>query len=334
MKIGWLVPTAGAFGAVREMVEVSNVLVRRGHSVTVFYPEGKPIRWLPSLADTATFQALRRAELDVLIGILDWQPVLFEMLVAHHAPLKALCLMGFTPSEEIGQALRGEIVAKDPAWHMTHEAIRRGYLLLADSSWQAQWVSEQVQAQMGPPFGGINLTMFSSQGRTVARHIEAKILASGDPRPRKRFATIEAAMALIQERNTVTFETYWGKGYDQPHLVSTYQRADIFLDAQARAGWNNPVIEAMACGCAVVCTKIGAVRDFALHEQTALLVDVDDAEQMAAAIQRLLDDEDLRQRLVAAGLERVKQFDYEIVGKTLADHLLHRLIQQPERMRL
>ena len=55
------------------------------------------------------------------------------------------------------------------------------------------------------------------------------------------------------------------------------------------------------------------MHDFAIDKQTAMLVPVDDAQAMADAALNLLQNHQLRQRLQAAGLERVKQFSYERV---------------------
>ena len=66
----------------------------------------------------------------------------------------------------------------------------------------------------------------------------------------------------------------------------------------------------MACGVACVSTDIGAVHDFAIHGVTAYLTPVDDAEAMADAAISLLRNDKLRRDFAAAGLERVRQFDY------------------------
>lgn len=318
MRIGWLIPTVGAFGAVREMVEVSNVWVRRGHAVTLYHPSGGPCVWLPSQAKTATIEELARADLDVLIGIVDWQPDLYSALLKARAAVKAICLMGFSPSEEMAAALRGEQAADNRAWRMMRDAIQRGLLMLADSSWQAEWAQTQVGIEVGPSFGGINLQQFQPPLRKPERKVK-RIIASGDPRPRKDSGTVEAAVTLLQrELPSLEFDTYWGKRFTQRKLVEFLQSGDVFLDGHLRAGWCNPVIEAMACGCPPVCTDIGAVRDFATHEQTALVVPPGDAEAMAAEAKRLLTDDDLHRRLRDCGLARVRQFDYELVAPELA----------------
>ena len=46
MHIAWLVPHLQLFGAIREMVEVCNVMVAHGHQVTIYTPTGEPCAWL------------------------------------------------------------------------------------------------------------------------------------------------------------------------------------------------------------------------------------------------------------------------------------------------
>ena len=57
------------------------------------------------------------------------------------------------------------------------------------------------------------------------------------------------------------------------------------------------VIEAMGYGLAVVATPVGSVADIVVDGETGLLVPVGDADGLAAALERLIGDPDLRERL-------------------------------------
>jgi len=67
------------------------------------------------------------------------------------------------------------------------------------------------------------------------------------------------------------------------------------------------VVEAMLAGAAVVATSGGGVPEVVCHERTGLLVPMGNAQAMAGAIQRLLQDVDLRRRLADAGAERARE---------------------------
>lgn len=88
---------------------------------------------------------------------------------------------------------------------------------------------------------------------------------------------------------------------NQSALAASLNESSIFISPSRLEGWALPPAEAMACGCALVATDIGGVRDYARHLQTALLVEPDDPTGLAAAVRKLLDDEDLRLELATAG---------------------------------
>ena len=90
-----------------------------------------------------------------------------------------------------------------------------------------------------------------------------------------------------------------------------YNGSSIYLCCSSAEGFHLPPAEAMACGCALVSTDIGGVHGYAEHEVTALLSPPRDPEALARNIIRLLDDDDLRRRLAAAGHERIQSFTWE-----------------------
>jgi glycosyltransferase involved in cell wall biosynthesis len=93
-------------------------------------------------------------------------------------------------------------------------------------------------------------------------------------------------------------------------VMSYYHAADVFVLASvARSeAFGIVQIEAMAAGLPVVNTGLDSGVPFvSLHEQTGLTVPSGDSQALAAAINRLLDDDDLRQSLGQAGVRRARQ---------------------------
>ena len=330
MEIGWLIHTVGIFGSVREMIEVSNVLVDRGHSVTIYHPDGGPCVWLPCKAKIKKLEEHKNDNLSVLIGVTGWKTDLYDVLMKSDAKLKASCLLGFDPSEKLSRILRGDDPAESRDMQILHDSLRET-LVLADSSWQLEWVKRNVGVEVGVPFGGVNLGQFMPGGkkRTGAKKL---VIHSNDPRERKAPEVVREAVEIIKKNGGVDVDSYWNRRFTQTQLVHFLQSADVFIDGHRRAGWCNPVIEAMACGTATVCTDIGAVSDFAEHGVTSLVVPVDDPQAMADAALRLLKDDKLRSTIVLNGLKKVQEFSYEKVVPKLEAYLAKQLQLRMEKV--
>jgi glycosyltransferase involved in cell wall biosynthesis len=67
------------------------------------------------------------------------------------------------------------------------------------------------------------------------------------------------------------------------------------------------VRESLAAGRPVIATDVGGNRELVRNEETGLLVRPDDADALAAAMVRLLDDPDLARRLASAGAGFVRE---------------------------
>jgi glycosyltransferase involved in cell wall biosynthesis len=85
------------------------------------------------------------------------------------------------------------------------------------------------------------------------------------------------------------------------------RHSQVFVLPSLREGLPLSVLEAMAAGVPVVATDIGGTREIVRHEQTGLLVPVDEPAALAAAIQRTLTQRDATAGRVAAARALVQQ---------------------------
>lgn len=88
---------------------------------------------------------------------------------------------------------------------------------------------------------------------------------------------------------------------------------DIFLNTTDVDNTPVSVLEAMACGLAIVSTNVGGIPYILKHEKNALLVEPRAPHQMAAAVRRLIEDESLTRRLCVNGRAAVEPFDWPAV---------------------
>lgn len=97
---------------------------------------------------------------------------------------------------------------------------------------------------------------------------------------------------------------------DLPHL---YRAASGFVYPSLFEGFGIPPIEAMACGCPVICSTRGALGE--VVGNAALIVDPEDAGSISARLGLLATDESESRRLRQAGLERAAKFTWALAAK-------------------
>jgi glycosyltransferase involved in cell wall biosynthesis len=84
-------------------------------------------------------------------------------------------------------------------------------------------------------------------------------------------------------------------------LARAYHALDVYLVTSRQEGGPKAVLESMATGVPLVATRVGQAPDLVVEDDSGLLADVEDAEGLAGAVQRVHDDERLRHRLGVAG---------------------------------
>jgi glycosyltransferase involved in cell wall biosynthesis len=93
---------------------------------------------------------------------------------------------------------------------------------------------------------------------------------------------------------------------EQDDLAAVYEMAEALLLPSLFESCGLPVLEAMAAGCPVVTADRYGTKEMA--ENAAVMVDPDSVESIAAGIERVLDDETTRARLIEAGRVRSAPF--------------------------
>jgi glycosyltransferase involved in cell wall biosynthesis len=81
-------------------------------------------------------------------------------------------------------------------------------------------------------------------------------------------------------------------------------------------GFGFPLLEAMAAGAPIVASRAGSIPEVA--GDAALLVDPADVDGLATALARVLTDDALRTRLMAAGRTQLTAFDWRETAKAMA----------------
>jgi glycosyltransferase involved in cell wall biosynthesis len=109
-------------------------------------------------------------------------------------------------------------------------------------------------------------------------------------------------------------------------LPAIYGMATALVFPSLYEGFGIPIIEAMACGCPVLTSNRGATAEVA--GDAALLVEPTEVASISEGMHRLIEDADLRERLIAKGLRRCRDFTWENCAKrTIA---LFRKIEEAE----
>ncbi len=138
--------------------------------------------------------------------------------------------------------------------------------------------------------------------------------------------SFESELAPIRELGMEDRVKYVGYVADED-LAAIYSGAECLALPSWYEGFGIPILEAMACGCPVV-TSSGRHAAPEVAGGAAVLVDPADPEAIATGLSQVLDDPRLRAELIAKGLVRGPQYDWDNTGRLTAE-VIRSLVSQP-----
>jgi GT2 family glycosyltransferase/glycosyltransferase involved in cell wall biosynthesis len=314
LRIAYVTEGTGIGGGHRDIFEHLNRLQERGHEVSL-YTLGEQPDWF---------------ELRVPVHSFEYYDELVEAL----APLDAIKLATWwnTAAPVWHASVLHGIAAyfvqdietsyypdDERTRHAVIDSYRPEFRYMTISSWNRERLRELgLDAELIPP--GIDLENF--RPLAAAERRDDMVLAIGRTNPLKNLPlTLDAWRTLGDARAELCLfgiepELACEPGMRHVQAPSDEQvnelfnEATVFIQTSTHEGFALPPLEAMATGCAVVCTDAHGNRDFCVDGENCLMPEPN-PEAVSATLARLLGDPGLRERLGRAGIETAQDYAWE-----------------------
>ena len=180
-----------------------------------------------------------------------------------------------------------------------------------------------ARAAIGLPVGAFVAGSFQKDGVGWEAGLEPKLIKGPDV----LLAVLEQLLGAVPELHVLL--TGPARGYvrqglerlgipyvhltarSRPELARAYHALDVYLVTSRQEGGPKAALEATAAGVPLVTTRVGQVPEIVEDSRTALVVDVEDVEALAAKVLRVHEDAGLAAALATAGRARAESLALE-----------------------
>jgi len=121
--------------------------------------------------------------------------------------------------------------------------------------------------------------------------------------------SFEQVVNFVQE-NDLEKCVFFFSAIPKKEVPSRLQKYDIFINTTNLESFGVAVMEAAALGLPIITTNVGELSYLWSNDQDALLVPRDDADAMANAVERILTEAGLAERLSRNARQKAGQFDW------------------------
>ena len=180
----------------------------------------------------------------------------------------------------------------------------------------------------GMPFPYFLCVSNRKRHKNELRLLEAFARAVLDPKIHLVFTGHQTPeLAAHMERFGVAARVDFTGRVAEGKLPGLYRGAKALVFPSLYEGFGLPIVEAMACGTPVITSNVTSIPEVAGN--AALLVDPTSVEQIAAAMQHIVSDTSLRDRLRTKGLARVARFSWASTAAKVHEVLAVAALQGP-----
>lgn len=356
MKVTFLLPCYvwAPSGGPRVVYQYANILARRRHQVTIVHPRRLKYPPPPERVTAYHWARSKTIRLRELLSqpSLCWHPIDKRVKLlfvpssdSRHIPDGDAIFA--TAWHTVASVLRCPSTKGEKCYLIQGHEVWQGSEDLVEATWRsplhkvvvAKWLKE-----LGEKLGCQNLVYIPN----AINHEIHRLTRPIEGRPRQiamTFSTVPVkgsadgirALEIVKRRfpdlKAVFFSTSRAQS-SIPEWVEYYRNppqdfianqilgsSSIFLCSSLSEGWGLPAAEAAACGCAVVSTDNGGVREYIKHGVTGLLSPPGNPESLAENLCLLLENESLRVELAEACNRFVSGLSWETSADLLEDFI-------------
>ncbi|HEY1451134.1 MAG TPA: glycosyltransferase [Solirubrobacteraceae bacterium] len=348
LRVAYVTEDTGIGGGHRDIFEHLNRLQERGHEVSL-YTLGQRPEWFELNVPVHSFEYYD--ELVEALAPLDAIKVATWWNTA--APVWHASVLHGIPTYFVQDIETSYYPDDERTRHAVIDSYRPEFRYMTISSWNRERLRELgLDAELIPP--GIDLENFRPLAEVERR--QDMVLAIGRTNPLKNLPLTIDAWRVLGGADVNGAEAAGAPGGRpelclfgiEPELASEpgmrhvqspsdeqvnelFNEATVFIQTSTHEGFALPPLEAMATGCAVLCTDAHGNRDFCVDGENCLMPEPN-PESVGAALARLLADEALRERLGRAGIETAQDFAWELRIDALEQFLA--AVARPTRLEL
>lgn len=323
LKIAFILPGRANSGGVRVMSTIAARLLDRGHAVRILYQR-------PSLANWCR---LLRSK---MLGAQDWLSQ-FPGEIARFGDIREcrfqedeiIVGVGMAMSYQLGflesvPNVRVQYLHGATPWdpELMRMALTLPLPKIVVASYLKEIVTNQGAGQvLAVVHNGVNPSEYFSSVPESERDGVGTIYST---HPAKDPGTVLSVIRKLRsvrphvplrifggERRPSQIGSSWYWRYPSVEQArEIYSRSLVWVLASWSEGFPAPVLEAMACGCAVVATDCGGSRDIITDGVDGFLVPVRDMDGILRRVGQLLDDPVLREKIRLANQQAVRRFTW------------------------
>jgi glycosyltransferase involved in cell wall biosynthesis len=315
LKVVYVTQDTTVGGGHRDVFEHLNRLRERGHDARLYTLGSGPPDWFDLRAPVESFDSYSElvaalAPLDTIKVATWWETAIPVWRASIHHGIAAYFVQDIETSYYVGSYELQSQVA---------DSYRHEFRYLTISGWNRKRLTEfGAPAHLVPP--GVDHRTFRPLDDVERRENVALVIGRGNPLKNLPL-TLDAWRSLGDARPELWMfgvEPEWGERagarYDVAPSDAEVNRllneATVFVQTSRHEGFCLPALEAMAAGCPVICTDAHGNRDFCRDGENCLMPEPT-KEAVAAAVQRVLTDPALRERLAAEGLRTAAEYAWD-----------------------
>ncbi len=224
---------------------------------------------------------------------------------------------------DMGKGKKVYLIQDYEIWNSSIEYVNRSYTFPMTRITVSGYLRDLIKDKFGSDshviLNGIDFGEFNNENKLF--NDPPRILFVDHPLDNKNSAgAIETAISVHRKYPEVKFTCFGTGRYhelpdfiefienpDDEAIAELYRGCDIFLFPSIHEGFGLPPAEAMACKCALVGTRSGAVPEFSEHLKSAILCNSHKTPDLIEGIEYLLNNHDELERISAEGERSVRE---------------------------